>query len=95
MKSIRCGLVWVVLGIIIGFLLSGALIEKGAVAQTDRLAAPPAGSPRFQISAWAVPIGSEYAARAEQGCYIVNTATGELWLAIGDGSPKRISDRLH
>jgi hypothetical protein len=33
-------------------------------------------------------------ARANRGCYIIDTITGELWHAAGDGKPVKISEKL-
>lgn len=71
-----------------GYLL-GTFGTTGAVAQRAGGNNPDAGSPRFQISA--------FAAQAQNGdafhaCYITDTSTGQLWLAIpGQGEAQKVS----
>ena len=60
-----------------------------AFAQTDKAGAAP--TPRYQVSSWA--FGSE-AGKGERGCYIIDSSTGELWVAHADGAPKKIGEKL-
>jgi len=81
---------WAILAL--GTAASAALaltFASSAFAQTDKAAASP--TPRYQLSAWA--FGSD-AGKGERGCYIIDTLTGELWVAHADGVPKRISEKL-
>lgn len=75
-----------VIAVIAGIVLTFA---PSAFAQENKAGASP--TPRFQISSWA--FGSD-ADNGERGCYIVDTTTGELWVARADGIPLRIGDKL-
>jgi len=65
------------------------IFGANALAQIDKPAA--ALTPRFQVSAWA--FGSD-AGKGERGCYIIDTSTGELWIAHADGAPKKLAEKL-
>ena len=58
------------------------------LAQTNKTPSPPTGA-RFQISAW----GFSGPNATGNGCYILDTWTGELWMA-GNGAAKKISEPL-
>ena len=65
-------------------------IAPSAVAQADKTALPL--TPSYQISAWAFFNSATNV--AERGCYIIDTSTGELWVAHADGAPKRVAGKL-
>ena len=71
---------------------SAALVlafAPSAFAQADKPSPPP--TLRYQISAWA--FGAE-PGKGERGCYIIDTFTGELWVAHADGAPKKLAEKL-
>lgn len=77
-------------GIGIGYTLHGGYVEPIASAQnnaTTRQNAPDAADNsaigRFQISSWGAASGP--------GCYMVDTASGDLWLVRENRSPEHIS----
>ena len=84
---------WVLLavGLVVGLWVGAGALERQAHAQGVPIGPPPT---RFQISAWGFAAGQGVAIRAERGCYIVDTVTGELWHAAADGKPQKISEKL-
>jgi len=89
MNTKRWGLASIGIAAFAGFWLIAELKPTQAFAQAERSAmASPA---RFQVSAWG--FGSD-AGRGERGCYIVDTTTGELWVAHADGAAKKLSEKL-
>ena len=75
------------IGLILGYLLSIGMSEGRNAVMADNRQVPPLVVPRFHVSAWS--ISTEY--RAERGCYMIDTATGELWFVHGDEKPVKIS----
>ena len=59
-----------------------------AATQTPALgeAQPESSIGRFQIAVYEYPEG-----RPDPGCYIIDTATGELWMNRGSDKPRQIS----
>ena len=92
MKSSHWAVVLLLLGLVVGFAVGGGVMERKAEAQGVPIRDLPA---RFQISAWGYAAATQVGApKAERGCYIVDTVTGELWHAAADGQPKKISEKL-
>jgi len=60
------------------------------VALTVAAATGTATGPRFQISAWAFAGDG----RNGHGAYVVDTATGEVWVIHEDGAQKKLVDKL-
>ena len=87
MKSSHWGLMLLAVGLVVGMLVGGGVLDRHAEAQVVS-----SSSQRFQVSAWSNAGGQGF--HAERGCYIVDTVTGELWHAAADGQPKRISEKL-
>lgn len=78
------------IGIGIGYAFQGGNVEPIASAQNnattrDNPSGPAENSAigRFQISAWGAAPG--------HGCYMVDTASGDLWLVRENRSPEHIS----
>ena len=97
MKSSHWGLVLLAFGLVVGMLVGGGVMDRSALAQGEKGAAAQPNSPRFQISSWGyagTPPALAGAREPGRGCYIVDTVTGELWHAAGDGNPKKISEKL-
>ena len=97
MKSSHWSLLLLAVGLVVGMLVGADKLQRGAEAQV----VPLNPAPRFQISAWGMgypqPPGNvpnSGIGRGERGCYIVDTASGELWHAAADGQPKKISEKL-
>ena len=92
MKSSHFALVLLAVGFVVGLLAGAGVLTHNAEAQVPAGLTPQ----RFQISAWGMgyPQPPGTTGRGERGCYIVDTATGELWHAAADGQPKKISDKL-
>lgn len=89
MNTKRWGVASIGIAAVAGFWLAAELKPTQAFAQGEKSAmASPA---RFQVSAWG--FGSD-AGRGERGCYIVDTTTGELWVAHADGAAKKLSEKL-
>ena len=84
MKTSHWALVLLLIAVVVGFSLWGGVTDRRVLAQG--VAAQPISPQRFQISAWGVA--------GVQGCYIVDTVTGELWRAAADGQPRKISEKL-
>jgi hypothetical protein len=57
----------------LGILLGAVAVFS--IAAATREAAPTPGTPRYQVSGWA--IGTE--SQRESGCYVIDTWTGEVW----------------
>lgn len=91
MKSNHWGLVLLSVGLVVGLLVGAGAMDRNAHAQGVPIGPPPQ---RFQISAWGFAGGQGAGMRAERGCYIVDTVTGELWHAAADAQPKKISEKL-
>ena len=103
MKSSHWAVVLLLLGLVVGFAVGGGVMDRHAMAQEKKgpVGVPPFESPpqpgRFQISAWGYAAGQGAAINAARGCYIVDTATGEMWHVAVDGSggiPKKIGQKL-
>ena len=62
-----------------------AVLVWPATAQTDRITGP-----RFQISSW----GLSGPNRTGHGAYVLDTSTGEVWLIVEGGTPKKIAEKL-
>jgi hypothetical protein len=76
----------VIAGLAVGFVVGGGNVGKVARGQTPQDDAAGAIPFRFQLHAWAH--GSDNQGR--HGCYILDTATGELWHSNMAGRPKKI-----
>src|SRR5258707_14923183 len=94
MKTKLWPALFVLLGLAVGYFVEGGTIEKTARGQ----AAPPGPGlpanllpfPRFMIQAWAYgqhPQGAH-------GCYVVDTATGELWHASMSNPPVKLANEM-
>ncbi len=96
MKSNHWGLVLLAIGLVVGLLVAGGVMGRLAMAQAEKGAATQFETPRFQISAWGFAAHDPQAVgfKAERGCYLVDTVTGELWHASADGKPKKIGEKL-
>ena len=88
MKTSQC-VVLLVVGLIVGFCVSGNATGPNANAQGIPIAVP---TPRFQVSAWAIGAGPGFL--GNHGCYIVDTVSGELWQTTASGKPLKVSDKL-
>ncbi len=82
-----------------GLILGAALViflgasDRSAVSAAKAADAKTADAPGFQVSGWAFggyssPNGTEH--EPAYGSYIVDMHSGEIWLVIKDGKPKRI-----
>ena len=90
MKSNHWGLVSLAVGLVVGILVGGSMMERSAAAQGVSVGAPAA---RYQLSAWFVPGPGNQA--VGRGCYILDTVTGEVWESGKDGQePKKISEKI-
>jgi hypothetical protein len=91
MKSAVASAALLACGLAAGLWLAGGGLEARAPAQVV-----PGNAPRYQISAWAMghPMLPPGAGRGERGCYIVDTATGQLWHAAADGPVKKVADKM-
>ena len=89
MKSSHWSVVLLLVGLAVGFAAGGGAFEHRVEAQGVPISPQPA---RFQIFAWGFE-GPPPGRPMRSGCYIVDTVTGELWLAA-DGQPKKISEKL-
>src|SRR5687768_9669839 len=78
MKSASFATGAVLLALLIGLALGAALVGNPAVAQSG--STPAAG--RYQVSAYGAPTGENY----RFGCYVLDTATGELWHTAQGGA---------
>ncbi|HMJ66541.1 MAG TPA: hypothetical protein VK615_14450 [Candidatus Binatia bacterium] len=65
--------------------LTAALVALSVAAATGT-----ATGPRFQISAWAFAGDG----RSGHGAYVVDTATGEVWVVHEGGTQKKLVDKL-
>lgn len=92
MRSTYWALGIVLLAFGLGFLLGSGIMEKSAVAQGQP--APGPIPPRFQISAYAGPVGAHNVTNVSHGCYIIDTVTGEVWHTRYGGKAEKVSDKL-
>lgn len=76
MHSRHYGFILLVAGLAAGFVMGAGLMDRDANAQG--LGEDAAASSRFQVSAWTTS-ASQYDRQRTEGCYVVDTATGELW----------------
>lgn len=82
------------LGLVAGLLLANLLSGSGVLAQTaaqpERAKEPMitrgGEMPRYQVSAYGTSSGN--------GCYIIDTTTGETWHADQFNPAKKVSDKL-
>ncbi|MBI3860963.1 MAG: hypothetical protein HY290_03620 [Planctomycetia bacterium] len=84
MKSSHWSIVLLLVGLAVGFAAGGA--ERQSVAQAQApggTVSLPKQVGRFQISAWG---HGNQVGPGSRGCYIVDTASGELWHVATDGS---------
>jgi hypothetical protein len=91
MKSSHWATLMLLVGAVAGFAAGDGGIDRNAEAQV--VSNEPAAL-RFQVSAWGFAAASENMFKTERGCYIVDSATGELWSVTADGKPKKISGKL-
>jgi hypothetical protein len=70
----------------VGFLLGTNVTDRTAVAQPRQNF----GNGRFQISAYADTVGDN----VHHGCYVMDSATGQVWHVLLGGNPEKVSDRL-
>ena len=86
MKSSRYAVGAVLVALLIGLVLGAAFFGNPAVAQTGSAAA--AG--RYQISAYAGPTKDGFG----HGCYVLDTATGQVWHTRHGGETEKVSGKL-
>jgi hypothetical protein len=89
MKMSQC-LLLLMAGLLVGLFIGGNVAGPSANAQGIPNAV---SAPRYQISAWAFA-GNPSRPTPEHGCYVVDTMTGELWQATGEGRPQKVSEKL-
>jgi len=86
MKSPYFGSALLLVALFLGLAIGAGWLDQRANAQAGG-----ADAPRFQVSAWGAQVDT---GRHQSGCYIVNTQTGELWVASGGGKPAKVVDKL-
>ncbi len=84
--KITSGIALTLLGVLLGALMTSGLGVRQADAQQAAQAAPS----RFQVSAYAGPTKEGFG----HGCYIIDSATGELWHAHYGGKLEKVSDKI-
>jgi len=82
------------LGLVFGYVVGGGNLERTARGQAATpgpvAATSPLPFPRYMIQAWAYgqhPNGAH-------GCYVVDTATGELWHASMSNPPVKLANEM-
>ena len=86
MKSSHYTVAAILIALLSGLVLSTGFFGNPAVAQTNSAAR--AG--QYQISAYAGPMNTEFG----HGCYVLDTATGEVWHLRLGGVAEKVSDKL-
>jgi hypothetical protein len=84
MKSSHWSVLFVLLGLVIGLAASGGLEQQTIAQAPGGTVTLPKQLGRYQISAYGH--GNQVGA-GSRGCYILDTATGEMWHVAQDGAP--------
>ena len=74
-------------------LFLGCLLSSGAVERRATAQAPAVNPPRYQVSAYGMGAGGIQGSM--RGCYVVDTATGELWHVAADGPAKKLVNKMN